>query len=276
MPTDNVSLWESVERTDPAHVKPITGKSYSGTSPRPHWLVKRATEAFGPCGIGWGFSILKSEFIPSDDGIMHFAMVRVWYKWKGERGEVEHVGGTPFSGKRKNGQSFADEDAPKKSVTDALIKALSLIGFAGDIFLGRWDDNKYVAELRTEFQAAQEQSSAKRYLDEGTQFIAQCEIADELRTWWRNEEKARNAILNKIEAAKLMQACKERIAAIGTNPGIAEAHDAVAPPLAADAPRQETVIDTSRLQGEEVGNDAESKYASTPAASPKLVRGYIR
>ncbi len=76
------------------------------------------------------------------------ARVKVWYKWNGERGEVEHVGQTMFSGKRNNGNTYTDEDAPKKSVTDALVKAMSMIGFSADIFSGRYDDSKYVEGLR--------------------------------------------------------------------------------------------------------------------------------
>ena len=36
-------------------------------------------------------------------------------------------------------------DAPKKSATDGMVKCLSMLGFAGDIFSGQWDDSKYVA-----------------------------------------------------------------------------------------------------------------------------------
>lgn len=151
--TDNLALWKAVETTDPKHVKTITGKSYSGNSPKPHYLIHKATEAFGPCGIGWGFSIVDERMEEGAGGErMHIARVRVWYKWNGERGEVEHVGGTSFSGTRASGKPFTDEDAPKKSVTDALVKALSLIGFAGDIFMGRYDDSKYVNDLRREFE----------------------------------------------------------------------------------------------------------------------------
>jgi len=160
MSSDNLALWKSVEKTDPAHVQPITGKSYRGNSPKPHWLVLKATETFGPCGIGWGFSVLNERIEDAGSvGKMSFATVRVWYEWNGKRGEVEHVGGTPFSGLRKPKENrppepFMDEDAPKKSVTDALTKALSMLGFAGDIFLGRWDDSKYQAELREESRRA--------------------------------------------------------------------------------------------------------------------------
>lgn len=153
---DNLALWQSVEKTDPAHTKPITGKQYKGNSPKPHWIVYKATEKFGPCGIGWGFTI--EERI--EDGVkdaqgrfdrMSIAKVKVWYIWDGKRGEVEHIGGTPFSGFRKSGDTYIDEDAVKKSVTDALVKALSMIGFAGDIFLGRYDDSKYVDHVGREF-----------------------------------------------------------------------------------------------------------------------------
>ena len=160
----NLTLWGSVEKTPVEQTKPITGKTYKGNSPKPHHLIKRATETFGPCGIGWGFTVVEDKVVDTaiyPDGSverMHYCRVRVWYMYGGQRGEIEHVGGTVLSGRRRGEKAdymlpFADDDAPKKSVTDALIKALSLIGFAGDIFLGRYDDSKYMAELRDEARA---------------------------------------------------------------------------------------------------------------------------
>jgi hypothetical protein len=161
--TDNLMLWNTVEKTPVAHTKAITGKSYQGTSPKPHYLIHKATETFGPCGIGWGFTI-EDERIEEGAGgeKMHIARVKVWYEWNGKRGEVEHIGGTQFSGVRSSGKAFTDEDAPKKSVTDALIKALSMIGFAGDIFMGRYDDSKYVSELRAEERGQEQKASARK------------------------------------------------------------------------------------------------------------------
>lgn len=151
----NLDLWNAVEKTPPQHTKAITGKSYQGTSPKPHYLVHKATETFGPIGIGWGFTIVSERIEEGAGGErLHIAHVRVWYEWNGKRGEVEHIGGTQFSGVRSSGKPFTDEDAPKKSVTDALVKALSMIGFAGDIFMGRYDDSKYVNDLKSEAAAA--------------------------------------------------------------------------------------------------------------------------
>ncbi|WP_336950817.1 hypothetical protein [Acinetobacter sp. AS167] len=140
----NMDLWNSLSITDPSKVKPITGKSYKGSSPQPYWLVQRATETFGPCGLGWGIEIVQQGFQQCNaETMMHYATVRVWYMQDGKKCSVEHMGGTMAMYKTNTGKMIYDEDAPKKSVTDAMVKALSFIGFAGDIFSGIWDDWKY-------------------------------------------------------------------------------------------------------------------------------------
>lgn len=143
---DNLSLWNSVCVTDPAHVKPITGKQYQGHSPKPYWLIQRATEVFGPVGIGWGVTVKSERFERlSDTDVLHVAVVSVWYVVDGKRSETfDQMGGTKAAYKTKNGGMVVDEDAGKKSVTDGMVKCLSMIGFAGDIFSGMWDDSKYV------------------------------------------------------------------------------------------------------------------------------------
>jgi hypothetical protein len=181
---DNMALWESVERTDPGQTKQITGKPYKGTSPKPYYLIRKATETFGPCGIGWGFTIVSERVEDGAQGDkVHIAHVRVWYVYNGQRGEVEHVGQTMFAGKNKNGP-FTDEDSPKKSVTDALVKALSMIGFAGDIFMGRYDDSKYVNELRREAEQNAFDDIANAYLSKIRADIQCFETPGELKEWW--------------------------------------------------------------------------------------------
>ena len=141
----NMKLWDSVCVTDPAAVKPITGKQYKGNSPKPYWLIQRATETFGPCGIGWGIEVANERFERfGDTESLHVALVRVWFMHEGKRGQVEQMGQTRSSYVTSAGKFIVDEDAPKKSVTDGMVKCLSMLGFAGDIFSGRWDDSKYV------------------------------------------------------------------------------------------------------------------------------------
>lgn len=142
---NNMALWKSVCVTDPMAVKPITGKQYKGNSPKPYWIIQRATETFGPCGIGWGIEVVSERFERFGDEALHVALVRVWYEQDGKRGIIEQMGQTKAAYTSAAGKHIVDEDAPKKSVTDGMVKCLSMLGFAGDIFSGQWDDSKYVA-----------------------------------------------------------------------------------------------------------------------------------
>jgi hypothetical protein len=157
----NTTLWKSVFTTDPAAVKPITGKQYRGNSPRPYWIVQRATETFGPCGIGWGVEVKSERFERlTETDVLHVALVRVWYVFDGQTGEVEQMGQTKACYRTAKGDTLVDEDAPKKSVTDGMVKCLSMLGFAGDIFSGRWDDSRYVAFAQAETQRREEHDKA--------------------------------------------------------------------------------------------------------------------
>lgn len=142
---ENTALWQSVFVTDPKAVKPITGKPYKGDSPKPYWLIERATQVFGPVGIGWGVTVKSERFERlSDTDVLHVAVVSVWYVCDGMRSETfDQMGGTKACYLSKSGL-IVDEDAGKKSVTDGMVKCLSMIGFAGDIFSGLWNDSKYV------------------------------------------------------------------------------------------------------------------------------------
>jgi hypothetical protein len=187
MNMSNRALWDRVCVTDPKAVKPITGKQYSGNSPKPYWIVERLTEEFGPCGVGWGFSIINERFERfSDTDSLHVASVRFWYVIDGKRGELEQIGQTKASYVSSKGAFILDEDAPKKSVTDALVKCASYIGFAGDIFSGRWDDSKYVEWAREQYQA-----------------LPKIDLEDPRRLAWIDEQKATFQACTDVAGLKL-------------------------------------------------------------------------
>lgn len=184
--TKNTELWDRVCTTDPSQVKKITGKQYSGNSPKPYWIVQRLTEEFGPCGIGWGFSIVgeRIERFGETDSL-HIATVRLWYVLDGTRGEVEQIGQTKCSYVSGQGKFILDEDAPKKSVTDALVKCASYIGFAGDIFSGRWDDSKYVEEAKRHYEdktQADDDKAMQEWRDGWIAYIQEASNPDDLKT----------------------------------------------------------------------------------------------
>lgn len=150
-----MKFWESVKKTDPKRVKAITGKQYKGNSPQPYYLVERMTEAFGMCGIGWGINIINERMERlTDNDVLHVAVVELWYVLGDKKGTISQIGQTKAAYKKNDGGMMVDEDAPKKSITDAMTKCMSYLGFAGDIFSGQWDDSKYVSDLTNEFNGA--------------------------------------------------------------------------------------------------------------------------
>lgn len=224
---ENKALWKRCFTTDPKAVKPITGKQYSGNSPKPYWIIERLTDEFGPCGIGWGFTILSERFERfSDTDSLHIAAVRFWYVLDGKRGELEQIGQTKASYTTNAGKFMLDEDAPKKSVTDALVKCASYLGFAGDIFSGRWDDSRYVAEAGAEWEArraaenespedkAERERWAKRRLelDELAVYLIDCheneKDMDAIRVWYSPETWATDAGVKGAEVTYVWTALK--------------------------------------------------------------------
>ncbi len=185
--TNRTELWDEVFKTDPRAVKPITGKQYQGNSPKPYWLIQRATEVFGPVGIGWGCTVKSERFERLGEfDVLHVAVVSVWYVWKGQRSETfDQMGGTKAAYKTSKGSLMVDEDAGKKSVTDGMVKCLSMIGFAGDIFSGRWDDSKYVEQTLGEFQEQDRAKARQLWLEATSMAIESCETKDELEKAWK-------------------------------------------------------------------------------------------
>jgi hypothetical protein len=202
----NKALWDSVKVTDPSAVKPITGKSYKGDSPKPYWLIERATDVFGPIGIGWGV-VVKSERFErmSDTDVLHVAVVSVWYVHNGVRSETfDQMGGTKAAYMTSKGVLMVDEDAGKKSVTDGMVKCLSMIGFAGDIFSGLWNDSKYVDWAREQYEPPQKKDQKLQELQEkAISIIAHVKggnARDEAQALSKLNEKALNAIWELLDA----------------------------------------------------------------------------
>jgi hypothetical protein len=180
--SDNLALWRSVMTTDPRAVKPITGKQYQGNSPKPYWLIERATREFGPIGIGWGVTVKSERFERlSDTDVLHVAVVSVWYMRDGKRTEsFDQMGGTKAAYKTAKGALMVDEDAGKKSVTDGMVKCLSMIGFAGDIFSGMWDDSKYVQWAGAEWdrREAEDQMTPEQRAESAKKEARQLELQE--------------------------------------------------------------------------------------------------
>lgn len=178
----NRAFWDRVQKTDPRRVKKITGKQYQGNSPQPYYLVERMTEEFGMCGIGWGIHIINERMERlSETDVLHVAVVEIWYMLGEKKASIEQVGQTKAAYMSSKGSLVVDEDAPKKSVTDAMTKCMSYLGFSGDIFSGHWDDSKYVQALTEEFTKADVEKQRQADLKEATEAIKAADSPEALK-----------------------------------------------------------------------------------------------
>lgn len=186
----NRAFWDKVRKTDPSRVKQITGKQYKGNSPQPYYLVERMTEEFGMCGIGWGLDILSERMERlTDTDVLHIAVIELWYVVGDKRGAIQQVGQTKAAYMTSKGSMMVDEDAPKKSVTDAMTKCMSYLGFSGDIFSGHWDDSKYVQTITEEFRQAEAAKQLQADIAEAGQQIKAADSLDSLKavfaSWYK-------------------------------------------------------------------------------------------
>ncbi|WP_350306878.1 hypothetical protein [Photorhabdus viridis] len=175
----NLRIWKAVQRTDPHFTKPLEGMGFNGTSINSNYMFMRATELFGPFGYGWGCNVTEeklingapmsesiyddknkqigSRFLRDSDGTLiceqnHSIKILFWYLVECDIcAEIESYGATPYMYRTKYGIK-TDGEAIKKSLTDAIKKALSMLGFSADVFMGMHDNPEYLADNNIEFE----------------------------------------------------------------------------------------------------------------------------
>lgn len=196
---DHLNIWKRVQRTDSRFTKPLDGVGFVGTSINSTYMFMRATEIFGPIGEGWGYEIIEEKmidgkplvepvldahhkqvamrFLRDGDGTLlfeqnHSIKIRFWYIIEGEtRGEFESYGATPYRYQTKQGIR-TDSEVIKKSLTDSIKKALSMLGFSSDVFMGMHDNPEYVASNKLEYEIkaasdnAEDATRIRKELDE--------------------------------------------------------------------------------------------------------------
>lgn len=161
----NLKLWSEVEKTNPKYTKKAKVGGNNITSISPQFQILNATEQFGSYGSTWGFRNIKLDYSITNTPIS--LSVIDWNTKKTEKvqsvlglvgfkatffypdGEFEITNSIKIFTDNKH--SKIDDNYAKKLETDALTKALSKLGFNADIFLGKFDDVRYVEEMNNEF-----------------------------------------------------------------------------------------------------------------------------
>lgn len=163
MADQNMRIWNLVSTTDTKYTKAAKVDGQNITSLNGTAMIMKATEVFGPAGFGFGWTVLEERYDPgaeifSGEGdkrlslghaLNHTVKILFWAEIDGKRGQFEQYGCTKYLYKSTYGIS-TDPEAPKKSLTDAIKKSLSMLGFSADVFLGLFDDAEYVSQRKDE------------------------------------------------------------------------------------------------------------------------------
>ena len=165
---ENLELWNAVEKTNPKYTKKAKVGGNAITSISPQFQIMNVTEQFGSYGSTWGFKNIELDYslvnmpfkkdktegsypnikvVGKEDSFMGLVVFKaIFFYPNGEFPIINSI--SLFT---NNDMSKIDDNFAKKIETDALTKAISKLGFNADIFMGKFDDVRYVEEMTKEF-----------------------------------------------------------------------------------------------------------------------------
>ena len=107
------------------------------------WRIKALTEQFGPCGIGWKYTITDKRLENgANNEVSAFVDIDLYIKVDGEWSDaIPGTGGSAFVASERNGLYTSDE-CFKMALTDAISVACKALGFGADVYWAK-DATKY-------------------------------------------------------------------------------------------------------------------------------------
>lgn len=144
MSNNNLSFWELFREVPTSAQKPISGGRLNGmTDINPVWRIKKLTEVFGICGLGWKYEITDTFFRDGSNGeVAVFVGVNLYYKGGDDwSAPIPGTGGSMFIAKERTGLHTSDE-AVKMALTDAISVACKALGIGADVYWSA-DRSKY-------------------------------------------------------------------------------------------------------------------------------------
>ncbi len=146
----SLDLWAAVCKTDPRFTKRVNQKG-GFTSICAQSQIMAATQQWGPYGAAWGLRNIVMDF----DSLR--AAGTLVYRAEFYCPDASFVLHNSIQYMQRDHR--IDDDFAKKIETDTLTKALSRLGFNADVFLGLFDDQRYV-DARYHAVLAEEQRAA--------------------------------------------------------------------------------------------------------------------
>jgi len=137
---DNLQFWKSVEVTPSSWLKNATINGNKIKAINPQKQLKQATKSFGSYGSTWGLKDCKRSVIEFEETVKLLFLECTFFYPEGEF-QISNMQKLCYTSSK--GRYIVDDEAPKKLETNTISKALSKLGFASDVFEGRFDKAGY-------------------------------------------------------------------------------------------------------------------------------------
>lgn len=146
---DNMKFYELSRKVPEEAQKQFNNGSFSGTDINPMWRIKKMTEMFGPCGVGWYYEIVSERAEEHHNMTMAIVDINLYIKVDGEWSKpIPGTGGNTLVKSTSKGQKASDEGY-KMALTDALSVACKALGVGADIYFSK-DKTKYTQYAKDE------------------------------------------------------------------------------------------------------------------------------
>lgn len=140
---ENLELYEKFRTVPEEAKKEIVGGRLKGmTDINPMWRIKKLTEEFGPCGIGWYYKPVKEWIEQVGNEYASFVDIELYVKYGDEWSKPIHgSGGSKLATTEKSGV-FVSDECYKMATTDAISVACKQLGIGADVYF-KSDATKY-------------------------------------------------------------------------------------------------------------------------------------
>lgn len=139
--SENMRLYNALRAVPDIAKKNINAGRLKGmTDVNPMFRIKALTACFGPCGIGWWYTIDKQWMETGAEGeIAAFCDISLYYRDGDVVSQgIPGTGGSMFVANERSGPHTSDE-CYKMALTDAISVAAKAIGVAADVY---WDKDR--------------------------------------------------------------------------------------------------------------------------------------
>lgn len=164
---ENLKIYEQVRSVPAEAKKNIGGGRLKGmTDINPMWRIKKLTEVFGVCGIGWKYEIVEKwiETAMAKDEITANVIINLYIRDKERKWSdpIPGIGGSMLVASEQKGL-YVNDECYKMALTDAISVACKALGMGADVYWDK-DTTKYNDTKKDNFNSRNTNDNCRKEL----------------------------------------------------------------------------------------------------------------